>query len=182
MIMAGAIQDSPEGKCWMGIQSMNCEQPQHSWDTGSALPQWYKPQVMGKIQREVLGSRKHHMHMDHRPNRALYHVLSRTQRISRSTYICYLFPTYFYLCLSHFPVLYKICLFPITFPNRSLYYSRNCQGKKTTKHWHFSFSILRPQRWFSWRLGLTMFLWWICWYFLFRDEGCWWQTWGGCKW
>ena len=31
------------------------------------------------------------------------------------------------------PQKLSLCAFPISFPNRSLYYSRNCQGKQTTK-------------------------------------------------
>lgn len=173
--MAGTIQDSPEGKCWTGIQSINCEQPQHTWETGSAPASmatnhnWWerykgKPLTPWSITCKWITDLREH-----------YHVLSRT----RSTYISYFFPTYFYLCLSQFPLLHKICLLPITLPNRSLCYSRNCQGKQTTKL--ASLSIVGPQRWFSWMFGLTMFLWWICWYSLLRDEGCWWQTWGGCK-
>lgn len=82
---------------------------------------------MGNIQREVLGSMKHHTHMYHKLN-TLSHTFKGTENQKE-----YLSSAYLFLSLSQFPLLHKICLLPITFPNRSLYYSRNCQGKQTTK-------------------------------------------------
>lgn len=137
---------------------------------------------MGKMQGRSLaprGSICTHLYIYHRLRRTLHHTLWRTQRITRgSWFLTFFLLVYSFACLASLSSrkYLSLCAFPISFPNRSLYYSRNCQGKQTIKM--ASLPIVRPQRWFSWKLGLTMFPWWIFGYFLLRDGSCWWV---GCN-
>lgn len=117
----------------MGIQSL------YLWTTSAHLRNrqctslnGYKPQLTGKTQREVLGSIKHHMHMDHRLNRTLHHYFEGHRESEGALkFVTFFLLIFVFVCLSSLSSTKSVS--PITFPNRSSYYSRNCQGKQTTK-------------------------------------------------
>lgn len=118
----------------LGPHTSGNKQPQQTWRNRQRTCLNYKPELMGKIQRQALGSMRQHMYTYHRLRRTLSHTFKDTENY-KGHLVSYLLPTCFLLSLSGFPLLHKIslCAFPTSFPNRSLYYSRNCQGKQTTK-------------------------------------------------